>query len=353
MRDEGDIAKTEELKLNHLTVEEVAERRGELRKMRELMFRAEAKAKRVAKIKSKTYRKILRKGRERIKGLIKEADGEEDGEEERMKREVERARERATLRHKNTGKWAKAMKARGELEGDQRQEIEEMLEKGEKLRAKIRGDDGSEDGDEDDDAEGGVEGIKASAFEELQRLKRDDAADGPPNQGKGVLGMKFMQDAMAREQRRVDEAADDFREEMARLQDGSDREATAEPDAVAGPSDVRVQRTGGRIAYRPGQPMVCDHAKLFSCLTPMAIRSRHGRLRPRTARARSSPPNLHYTRRWRRTTSQPGLRPLRSRTIPRESRLRLSSLAWSTQSLIRGYALAIPPPRSREGKTRS
>ncbi|KAF8532703.1 hypothetical protein JB92DRAFT_2840477 [Gautieria morchelliformis] len=58
------------------------------------MFCADAKAKRVAKMKNKSYRKIQRKRRERIRGLVKEAeglDGMEDGEKERTKREVERA----------------------------------------------------------------------------------------------------------------------------------------------------------------------------------------------------------------------------------------------------------------------
>lgn len=259
MRDEGDITKTEELKMNHLSVEEVAARRAELRKLRELMFRAEAKAKRVAKIKSKTYRKIQRKSRDKVKNLIKEAEGEdgkEDEDEERMKREVERAKERATLRHKNTGKWAKAMKGRDELDVDQRREIEEMLERGEALRAKIQGENGSEDED-DQDAEGGMEGIKASAFEELSRLDRNDNAELPKEREKGVFGMKFMQDAMAREAKDAREVADDFRDEMARM-GGSDGEAVEGEDAVTEPSGIQMQRMGGRMSFRPGQSVVCD-----------------------------------------------------------------------------------------------
>jgi U3 small nucleolar RNA-associated protein 14 len=262
MRDEGDITKTEELKMNHLSVEEVAARRAELRKMRELMFRAEAKAKRVAKIKSKTYRKIQKKSQEKIKSLLKQANGqddEDDGDEERMKREVERAKERATLRHKNTGKWAKAMKERGELDIDQRREIEEMLERGETLRAKILGDNGSEDED-DEDAEGGVKGIKASAFEELRRL--DDDTDFLKEKGKGVFSMKFMQDAMAREAKRVGKAADDFCDEMARAE-GSNGEAADTEDAVVEPSNIQMQRMGGRISLRPGQSAVCVVHKLL------------------------------------------------------------------------------------------
>ena len=63
---EQDLAQTESLKMNHLSVEEVAERRAELAKMRDLMFRAEAKAKRVSKIKSKTYRRIRKKAKAKL-----------------------------------------------------------------------------------------------------------------------------------------------------------------------------------------------------------------------------------------------------------------------------------------------
>ena len=52
------------LQMNQVSVEEVAQRRGELRKMRELMFRAEFKARHAGKIKSKTYRRIKRKEKE-------------------------------------------------------------------------------------------------------------------------------------------------------------------------------------------------------------------------------------------------------------------------------------------------
>ena len=64
------------LQMNQLSVEEVAQRGGELRKMRELMFRAEIKARRVGKIKSKTYRRIKRKEKERLGEKINEGDSE-------------------------------------------------------------------------------------------------------------------------------------------------------------------------------------------------------------------------------------------------------------------------------------
>ncbi|KAG6891640.1 hypothetical protein C0992_001326 [Termitomyces sp. T32_za158] len=258
---EEDIQQTEEamLKMNKFSVEEVEQRRAELRKMRELMFRAEMKARRINKIKSKTYRKIKRKQREKLGGNLEDEDGSE-GEEDRLKREIERAKERATLRHKHTGKWAKKMRSRDGEEG--RQEIEEMLARGEKLRRKIKGvgsDDDSDGDDEDDEGsgdEGDIERVKQGAFDELQKLEKGDAdsqAEGGGNKkGKSIFEMKFMKDAMARQQQAAHKMADDFIKEMRGQSDdvdGSDVEETPEVDPA---SSVVAQRVGGRMSYHPG-----------------------------------------------------------------------------------------------------
>ncbi|KAI8990666.1 Utp14 protein-domain-containing protein [Trametes punicea] len=254
---ENEIAQTESLKMNHLSVEEVAARRAELAKMRDLMFRAEAKAKRIAKIKSKTYRRIKKKERARLAAKLGEGEDEDlEDEEARLKREIERARERATLRHKNTGKWAKAMRARGELDEDQRRDINEMLDRGEKLRRKISGegesgDEDSDDETDDDDGEGGIERIKAKAFDELAALNADEPEAPAGQKGKSIFDMKFMKDAMAREQRKANEMVDDFIKEMGGADPDAEQDET-EPQDVDGPSGTIVQRTGGRVVYRPG-----------------------------------------------------------------------------------------------------
>ena len=250
---EQDIAQTEALKMNHLSVEEVAERRAELAKMRELMFRAEAKAKRVAKIKSKTYRRIKKKEKAKLAAKLGELDDEDvDDEESRLKREVERARERATLRHKNTGKWAKAMKARGELDEDQRKEINEMLDRGEKLRRRIQGhgsdESGEDDEDSDNDREEGVDRIKAAAFDEIRQLREGDVSqESIGKKGKSVFEMKFMKDAMARDQQKADQVADDFIREMG---GGVPAEDAEDADTLQ-PMD-NTSRVGGRMSFRPG-----------------------------------------------------------------------------------------------------
>ena len=256
LRGEKDIAETESLKMNHLTVEEVAARRAELAKNRELMFRAEAKAKRIAKIKSKTYRRLRKKEKAKIAAKLgeDEDDADELDDENRLKMEVQRARERATLKHKNTGKWAKAMQQRGELDEDQRRDIAEMLDRGEKLRRRIQGEDSGEDSGEDDgDVDSGAdeETIKARAFDELAALQRED---DPPLEDSGktksVFAMKFMKDAMAREQQRANQMADDFVNELGGRIPNDDGEDDA-PDS-ADRSGAQVERVGGRVTYRPG-----------------------------------------------------------------------------------------------------
>ena len=259
---EADLVKTEELKMNHLSVEEVAARRAEVRKMRELTFRAEIKAKRMAKIKSKTFRRLKKKERERLHT----GDEDEDDEEAMMKAEAARAKERATLRHKNTGKWAKAMQGRGELDADQRQDIHDMLDRGEKLRRRIEGrkdSDASEEESSDDEADS--EALRARAFDELEALKGDVDTDdlGGGKKGKSVFDMKFMRDAAAREQREVDRQADDFAREIGAL--GGDSDDEGDTGNGEEPVSSTFERVGGRMSFRPG-PQVWAGALLPSAL---------------------------------------------------------------------------------------
>ncbi|KAK0223862.1 Utp14-domain-containing protein [Armillaria fumosa] len=251
LRDE-DIHEMEEgiLKMNNLSVEEVAQRRAELRKTRELMFRAEIKAKRVAKIKSKTYRKIKRKEKERLGETIDEGDSDDD--QTVMKKEMERARERATLRHKNTGKWAKQMRGKESWDEEGRKGIEEMLDRGERLRQKIAGK-GSDESDDDSDGQESAddpEDIRQHAFDQLARLDNDN--EGLPqdkSKGKGVFGMKFMKDAMARQQGETNKMVDGFVKELG---GGGEAEESGNEGGDDPSSGVVVSRTGGRATYRPG-----------------------------------------------------------------------------------------------------
>ncbi|KAL0952160.1 hypothetical protein HGRIS_008776 [Hohenbuehelia grisea] len=261
---EQDIHQTEEnaLAAQKLSVEEVAARRTELRRMRELAFRAEVRARRVKKIKSKVYRRIRRKEKERAGAAGGDAEDDEDDEAAQLKAETERARERATLRHKHTGKWARAMRGKEGMDEDARGAIEDMLSRGERLRRKIQGrGSGSEDESDSEDDEGqdgdAEARVKARAFEELAQLDAEDAAVGETvgKKGKSVFEMKFMKDAMARARVDVDREQDDFiREIGGDVEDAGSSAGNAPADATgnADASQAAVERVGGRMVFRPG-----------------------------------------------------------------------------------------------------
>ncbi|KIY51181.1 Utp14-domain-containing protein [Fistulina hepatica ATCC 64428] len=271
---EAQLEQTEDSMLqdNKLTAEEVAARRAELRKIRELMFRAEVKAKRINKIKSKTYRKIRR--RERAKYDIDMADV--DDEEARLKMEADRARERATLRHKNTGKWARSMRGKHGIDNG-REAVEEMLDRGERLRRRIQGI-GSGSEDEDSDEEAGddngddVETIRRSTFDELDRFHNaappDDTADGETTKSKGLFAMKFMKDAIARQEQENKRLEDDFRREMKGLGETDDNGNDSDVEPSNSAQDIVTERVGnGRLSFRPGSSITNPTVQLAQPVT--------------------------------------------------------------------------------------
>ncbi|KAG9301666.1 hypothetical protein G9A89_016737 [Geosiphon pyriformis] len=219
---EKDLQAYEELELNKLSVEEIQARRQELRKMRDLMFREEIKAKRVAKIKSKTYHRIKKKEKERnnldVKQLI--ALDPELGRQEHLKLEAARAQERMTLKHKNTSKWAKQALKHGHNDLTSRQAIIEQLKTHEKLKKRIldfpsdeeekSNSDGSEfeEGENDDD----IETVKAKAFDELAQM--EERSKGAPMPTKGLFNMKFMKNAMEKQKQHVKEVLQGFTEDL-------------------------------------------------------------------------------------------------------------------------------------------
>ncbi|KAG0364419.1 Utp14 protein-domain-containing protein [Gamsiella multidivaricata] len=222
---EKKLMEFEELALNKMTTEEVEKRRADLRMMRDLMFREELRAKRVSKIKSKLYHKIKKRERERnalTTEEMKELDPQQ-AREEHMLQEQKRAQERMTLKHKNTGKWAKDQLKHGNFDPESRQAITEQIERGERLRRKIQDVDSDEEdsggeseySDFDDDD---IEGVKARAFDELaqveEQLAKDQDAALEAKVGKGVFAMKFMQDAAKRSKMQAQIAAEEFRKEM-------------------------------------------------------------------------------------------------------------------------------------------
>ncbi|KAL1758108.1 Utp14 protein-domain-containing protein [Schizophyllum commune] len=257
---ESDLERTEDAMLegqSELTVEEVAERRAELRKMRELMTRAELKARRANKIKSKAYRKLQRRAKDKLAAADSDVDMDDEDPEGQARRDLERARERATLRHKHTGKWARAQK--GKHDDNSRAAMEEMLDRGERLRRRIEGkdsDDDDSDSDEDEDGEEGEvdpEAIKRRAFDELAGLdaKGKEAEEGQSKGARAVFEMKFMKEAMARKDAEAARVVDDYVRELGGAASGSEDGGEGEA-GQDDPSGVVSLRQGGRLTFRPG-----------------------------------------------------------------------------------------------------
>ncbi|OBZ79267.1 hypothetical protein A0H81_01566 [Grifola frondosa] len=132
----------------------------------------------------------VRKEHARLAAKLGEDDENEDDEEGPLRREFESAKERATLRLKNTGDLGDVGPGRKIAEEDKRE---------------------GESGDEesDDDGVSTIERIKAKGFEELAGLDDGGPAAESGNKHKSIFKMKFMKDAMARNQR-VAEEIDDF-----------------------------------------------------------------------------------------------------------------------------------------------
>ncbi|KAG8864103.1 hypothetical protein FRB96_006977 [Tulasnella sp. 330] len=245
--EEGDPLKPKELSLD-----EIKSRRLEIRRAKALMDRAQVKAARVAKIKSKTYRKLRRKQAEKSTLTAEELDtiDPELAEAERMRLERARAEERASLRHKNGAKWTKSMK--GDMAGnmDKRRNMEEMLQRGEDLRRKIAGKPDSEAEEEDGESEEDENAIKLRAFDQLDELDQPNREQAT----KGVFGMKFMREAMARRMEKANDEADDFKKELGDLRfidgDDDDVEQIGEPNGSTS-TFLNVGGNKGRFVYQP------------------------------------------------------------------------------------------------------
>jgi U3 small nucleolar RNA-associated protein 14 len=222
LRSEKEIASFEDLALKKVSIDEVRHRQAQLRAMRELMFRQDLKAKRIAKIKSKTYRRIHKKERERemAKQAAEEDSDGEEAMERKMKVETARAKERMTLRHKNTGDWATKMLNRGQHDLETRRAISEQIRRGDELRRKVLGnEEEEEEEDEVSDSEEDLEDF--NLIKDPNKWGENQITMGQEAIRKGVMGMKFMRDAEER-QKQINEK--DLAEIKASLNDGSDAE---------------------------------------------------------------------------------------------------------------------------------
>uniref|UniRef100_A0A182K1G3 U3 small nucleolar RNA-associated protein 14 homolog A n=1 Tax=Anopheles christyi TaxID=43041 RepID=A0A182K1G3_9DIPT len=138
-----------------LTLEEMREQQRERARQKVRESYEIAKGRRMNKIKSKKYHRLLKK--DKLKEQMKKFEEmKEKNPEEALRQldriEKQRFQERVSLRHKNTGTWAKNLQVRAKYDTEVRRELAEQLAIGRELTAKRlqQGDSSSEsDGEMD------------------------------------------------------------------------------------------------------------------------------------------------------------------------------------------------------------
>ncbi|CAB3234206.1 unnamed protein product [Arctia plantaginis] len=138
----------EDEKMFPMSYEEMVEHRQHIAKIRAQQSYKAAKSKRQGKIKSKKYHRVLKK--EKLKQQLKEFEELQKKDPEEALKKLEalekgRALERHTLRHKNTGKWAKNKLIRAKYDKEVRQQLAEQLAVSRSLTQKTQNNQSSDD----------------------------------------------------------------------------------------------------------------------------------------------------------------------------------------------------------------
>ncbi|WVQ77929.1 hypothetical protein IAT38_000009 [Cryptococcus sp. DSM 104549] len=298
---EDALTKKEDLAMEaqEMTEEEIKERRAALRYQRELLFRAEAKAKRVAKIKSKTFRKLARKraAKDKEGGLsLEELErlDPEAAEEERDRLERERAKERATLRHgAKSSRWARDVGGDGgELE-DRRRAKEEMLDMKERLTRKIQGhgDGSSSEEESEDDEDEDDEAVKERAFDQLAQLDGQQPEEGGK---KGLMQMAFMKKAQERQMKEVAQQEAEARRDIQLF--GEDRAEDESGDGSGSeeePEMINIGGNEGRMKFAGPTPGTSSTSAPAPIPTPAPTAPKPSAHKSALSRPRSPSPDVN------------------------------------------------------------
>lgn len=134
------LTPAEEASLKAMSLEEAKIRRAELQKARALQSYYEAKARRERKIKSKKYHKVhnKNKGKEFLKQFEEMVKTDPSAAlEELNKMELARMQERMSLKHQNSGKWAKSKAIMAKYDEGARKAMQQQLELNKELTHKM------------------------------------------------------------------------------------------------------------------------------------------------------------------------------------------------------------------------
>ncbi|XP_044073249.1 U3 small nucleolar RNA-associated protein 14 homolog A [Siniperca chuatsi] len=134
------LTPAEEASMRAMSLEEAKIRRAELQKARALQSYYEAKARRERKIKSKKYHKVHNKAKR--KEFLKQFDEMVKTDpaaalKELNKMELARMQERMSLKHQNSGKWAKSKAIMAKYDEGARKAMQQQLEVNKELTQKL------------------------------------------------------------------------------------------------------------------------------------------------------------------------------------------------------------------------
>ncbi|XP_032284246.1 U3 small nucleolar RNA-associated protein 14 homolog A [Phoca vitulina] len=151
------LTPVEKASLKAMSLEDAKMRRAELQRARALQSYYEARARREKKIKSKKYHKVLKKGKARK--ALKEFEklrkvNPTAALEELEKIEKARMMERMSLKHQNSGKWAKSKAIMAKYDLEARQAMQEQLARNKELTQKLQAASDSEEEEEGVEEEG-------------------------------------------------------------------------------------------------------------------------------------------------------------------------------------------------------
>uniref|UniRef100_A0A8C8ZY74 U3 small nucleolar RNA-associated protein 14 homolog A n=1 Tax=Prolemur simus TaxID=1328070 RepID=A0A8C8ZY74_PROSS len=168
------LTPVEKASLRAMSLEEAKMRRAELQRARALQSYYEARARREKKIKSKKYHRVMKKAK--AKEALKEFEQLQKinptaALEELEKIEKARMLERMSLKHQNSGKWAKSKAIMAKYDREARQAMQEQLAKNKELTQKLQV------ASESEEEEGGTEVEELLVPDAMHEAQMN--ADGP------------------------------------------------------------------------------------------------------------------------------------------------------------------------------
>uniref|UniRef100_A0A182VXK5 U3 small nucleolar RNA-associated protein 14 homolog A n=1 Tax=Anopheles minimus TaxID=112268 RepID=A0A182VXK5_9DIPT len=168
-----------------LTIEEMRQKQRERARQKIRESYAIAKGRRMNKIKSKKYHRLQKK--DKLKEQMKKFEELKEKNPEEALRQLDgitkqRFQERVSLRHKNTGTWAKNLQVRAKYDTEVRRELAEQLAIGRELTAKRL----LQEGDSSSESDGEADLTMSSKGGTNPWMESASSHEQVANNGKGV-----------------------------------------------------------------------------------------------------------------------------------------------------------------------